>query len=82
MKVGDEVSEGTPILIFAPGDGAVDTPPSLVEQQEPAPGPAAANRWPPRSGRPLAAPPAVSDPDVGWSPGGGARRSERAPDGP
>ena len=35
VKVGDEVSEGTPILMLAPGDGAVSTPPSLVEQQEP-----------------------------------------------
>ena len=37
VKVGDEVSEGSPILLLIPGDGAVSTPPSLVEQQEPAP---------------------------------------------
>jgi pyruvate dehydrogenase E2 component (dihydrolipoamide acetyltransferase) len=37
VKVGDRVSEGTPILVFQPGDGAVTPPPSLVEQQEPAP---------------------------------------------
>ena len=37
VKVGDEVSEGSPILLLTPGDGAVSTPPSLVEQQEPAP---------------------------------------------
>ena len=42
VKVGDEVSEGSPILLLTPGDGAVTTPPSLVEQQEPAPAPAAA----------------------------------------
>ena len=42
VKVGDEVSEGSPILLLTPGDGAVSTPPSLVEQQEPAPAPAAA----------------------------------------
>ena len=41
VKVGDEVSEGTPILMLAPGDGAVSTPPSLVEQQEPPSPPAA-----------------------------------------
>src|SRR6476469_10470652 len=37
VKVGDEVSQGSPILLLIPGDGAVSTPPSLVEQQEPAP---------------------------------------------
>ena len=37
VKVGDEVSEGTPILMLEPGEGAVTAPPSLVEQQEPAP---------------------------------------------
>ena len=37
VKVGDEVSEGSLILLLTPGDGAVSTPPSLVEQQEPAP---------------------------------------------
>jgi pyruvate dehydrogenase E2 component (dihydrolipoamide acetyltransferase) len=37
VKVGDEVSEGTLILMLTPGDGAVSTPPSLVEQQEPSP---------------------------------------------
>jgi pyruvate dehydrogenase E2 component (dihydrolipoamide acetyltransferase) len=37
VKVGDTVSEGSPILLLQPGDGAVTTPPSLVEQQEPQP---------------------------------------------
>ena len=37
VKVGDEVSEGSPILLLTPGDGAVTSPPSLVEQQEPGP---------------------------------------------
>jgi pyruvate dehydrogenase E2 component (dihydrolipoamide acetyltransferase) len=36
VKVGDQVSEGTLILLLQPGEGAVTTPPSLVEQQEPA----------------------------------------------
>jgi pyruvate dehydrogenase E2 component (dihydrolipoamide acetyltransferase) len=38
VKVGDMVSEGTPILMLQPGDGAMTAPPSLVEQQEPPPG--------------------------------------------
>jgi pyruvate dehydrogenase E2 component (dihydrolipoamide acetyltransferase) len=38
VKVGDSVSEGSTILLLAPGDGAISTPPSLVEQQEPTPG--------------------------------------------
>jgi pyruvate dehydrogenase E2 component (dihydrolipoamide acetyltransferase) len=42
VKVGDVVSEGSPILLLTPGNGAVSTPPSLVEQQEPAPAPAPA----------------------------------------
>ncbi|NMI00012.1 branched-chain alpha-keto acid dehydrogenase subunit E2 [Pseudonocardia sp. K10HN5] len=37
VKVGDEVSEGTPILLLAPGEGALTPPPSLVEQQVPQP---------------------------------------------
>jgi pyruvate dehydrogenase E2 component (dihydrolipoamide acetyltransferase) len=37
VKVGDQVSEGTPIVVLQPGDGALTTPPSLAEQQEPAP---------------------------------------------
>jgi pyruvate dehydrogenase E2 component (dihydrolipoamide acetyltransferase) len=60
VKVGDEVSEGTPILLFSSGEGASTTPPSLVEQQEPAPGPAAAKPVAEAVGAPLAAPPAVS----------------------
>jgi pyruvate dehydrogenase E2 component (dihydrolipoamide acetyltransferase) len=56
VKVGDEVSEGSPILMLTPGDGAISTPPSLVEQQEPspsAPAPAAAAE---PTGGPAAAP--------------------------
>ena len=37
VKLGDRVSEGTTILYLAPGEGAVTAPPSLVEQQAPAP---------------------------------------------
>jgi len=35
VKVGDQVSEGTPIMLLIPGNGALTAPPSLVEQQEP-----------------------------------------------
>ena len=63
VKVGDQVSEGTPILMFSSGDGASTTPPSLVEQQEPAPGPAAAKPVSEAVGAPLAAPPAVAGGD-------------------
>src|SRR3954465_5605583 len=37
IKLGDKVSEGTPILLLRGGDGALTQPPSLVEQQKPAP---------------------------------------------
>jgi pyruvate dehydrogenase E2 component (dihydrolipoamide acetyltransferase) len=70
VKVGDEVAEGSPILFLAPGDGAVTTPPSLVEQQEPPPGPAAAKPVAEAVGAPLAAPPAVSSPDSDGAPEG------------
>ena len=56
VKVGDEVSEGSPILLLAPGDGAVSTPPSLVEQQEPGPSAAPAPAAVQPAGGPAAAP--------------------------
>src|SRR5918998_1299213 len=37
IKIGDKVSEGTPIVLLRGGDGALTQPPSLVEQQEPKP---------------------------------------------
>ncbi len=70
VKVGDQVSEGTPILMLSSGDGASTTPPSLVEQQEPAPGPAAAKTVSEAVGAPLAAPPAVATPDDNKAPAG------------
>jgi pyruvate dehydrogenase E2 component (dihydrolipoyllysine-residue acetyltransferase) len=70
VKVGDEVSEGTPILMLSSGDGASTTPPSLVEQQEPAPGPAAAQPVAAAVGAPLAAPPAVATPAENTAPAG------------
>jgi pyruvate dehydrogenase E2 component (dihydrolipoamide acetyltransferase) len=70
VKVGDQVSEGTPILRLSSGDGASTTPPSLVEQQEPAPGPAQAAPVAEAVGAPLAAPPAVASPDDEQAPAG------------
>jgi pyruvate dehydrogenase E2 component (dihydrolipoamide acetyltransferase) len=60
VKVGDQVSEGTPILLLTSGDGASTTPPSLVEQQEPTPGPAQAAPVAEAVGAPLAAPSAIA----------------------
>ena len=37
VKVGDRVSEGRPIVVLEPGDGALSPPTSLIGQQEPAP---------------------------------------------
>jgi pyruvate dehydrogenase E2 component (dihydrolipoamide acetyltransferase) len=68
VKVGDSVSRGTPILYLAPGDGAVTSPPSLVEQQEPAPAQAAQVAT--AVAAPVAAPPAVSTPSTGTAPPG------------
>jgi pyruvate dehydrogenase E2 component (dihydrolipoamide acetyltransferase) len=76
VKVGDVVSEGTPILLLTPGDGAVTTPPSLVEQQEPAPAsaPAAA----PAPAAPAVAPPAGGvDIPTGVHAGPSVRRTAR-----
>jgi pyruvate dehydrogenase E2 component (dihydrolipoamide acetyltransferase) len=40
IKLGDKVSEGHPIIVLKDGDGAtMPEPPSLIEQQEPAPPP-------------------------------------------
>src|SRR3954451_13911622 len=48
VKVGDKVSEGTTILMFKGGAGAMPQPPSLVNQQDPPPQPVAvANTNPP-----------------------------------
>jgi pyruvate dehydrogenase E2 component (dihydrolipoamide acetyltransferase) len=38
VKLGDKVSEGSPIIMLEAGDGALTQPPSLLPQQEPAPG--------------------------------------------
>jgi pyruvate dehydrogenase E2 component (dihydrolipoamide acetyltransferase) len=69
VKVGDEVSEGTPILMLSSGDGASTTPPSLVEQQEPTPGPAAAKPVAETVGAPATAAPAVSGAREADAPG-------------
>jgi pyruvate dehydrogenase E2 component (dihydrolipoamide acetyltransferase) len=73
VKVGDQVSEGTPILMFSSGDGASATPPTLVEQQEPPPGPEQAKPVSEAVGAPLAAPPGVAgatDTDADGAPAG------------
>ena len=74
VKVGDEVSAGSPILLLIPGTGAVSTPPSLVEQQEPAPAAAPAAAPAPAPAAPAAVP------SGGWSrhPRRGTRRALRA----
>ncbi|HEX2134353.1 MAG TPA: dihydrolipoyllysine-residue acetyltransferase [Microvirga sp.] len=64
IKLGDKVSEGTPIVLLRSGDGAMTQPPSLVEQQEPkpaeqpspAPRPAAAPAAPPPAAAPAPVP--------------------------
>jgi pyruvate dehydrogenase E2 component (dihydrolipoyllysine-residue acetyltransferase) len=61
VKVGDQVSEGTPILMLQPGDGAMTAPPSLVEQQEPAPD-AASVTPPPTAPAPTGTAPAPAAP--------------------
>jgi pyruvate dehydrogenase E2 component (dihydrolipoamide acetyltransferase) len=78
VKVGDEVSEGSPILLLTPGNGAVSTPPSLVEQQEPAPASAPATAPAPAPSVPAAAPAAggVEIP-AGIHAGPSVRRSAR-----
>jgi pyruvate dehydrogenase E2 component (dihydrolipoamide acetyltransferase) len=39
VKIGDRVSEGSPILVLKAGDGEMKQPPSMVSQQEPAASP-------------------------------------------
>ncbi len=68
VQIGDAVSQGSLILYLAPGDGAVTTPPSLVEQQEPAP--ATAAKVAQTVAAPAAAPPAVSSPSENVAPAG------------
>src|SRR5215212_6871160 len=70
IKMGDKVSEGTPILLLRGGDGAMTQPPSLVEQQEPKPAeqPSPVSRPP---AQPAAAPPVAPAPAP--AAGGGAQ---------
>ena len=80
VKVGDSVSRGTPILYLAPGDGAVTSPPSLVEQQEPAPAHRRAGGQ--RGGRARRGAARGQHPVGGCGAARGARRSFGAADGP
>jgi pyruvate dehydrogenase E2 component (dihydrolipoamide acetyltransferase) len=54
VKLGDKVSEGSPIVTVKSGDGGMAQPPSLAEQQEPAPSapPPPAPAAPPPDGAP------------------------------
>jgi pyruvate dehydrogenase E2 component (dihydrolipoamide acetyltransferase) len=62
IKIGDRVSQGTPILLMKGGDGALKQPPSLVSQQEPQPQPQPA---------PAAAPAPAPAPAPAAAPTGG-----------
>ncbi len=76
VKVGDEVSQGSPLLLLTPGSGAVSSPPSLVEQQEPAP--ASAPAAVPAPSAPVAAPAAGGvDTPAGVHAGPSVRRTAR-----
>jgi pyruvate dehydrogenase E2 component (dihydrolipoamide acetyltransferase) len=76
VKVGDEVTQGSLILLLTPGSGAVSTPPSLVEQQEPAP--ASASAAVPAPSAPAAAPAAGGvDTPAGIHAGPSVRRTAR-----
>ena len=78
VKVGDVVSVGSPILLLTPGDGAVSTPPSLVEQQEPAPASTPAAAPAPAPSAPAAAPAAGGvDTPAGIHAGPSVRRTAR-----
>ena len=76
VKVGDVVSVGSPILLLIPGNGAVSTPPSLLEQQEPAPASAPAAAPAPAPAAPAAAAGAVDTP-AGIHAGPAVRRTAR-----
>ena len=77
VKVGDVVSEGSPILLLTPGNGAVTTPPSLVEQQEPAPAPTPAAAPAPAPSAPAPAAGGVDTP-AGIHAGPSVRRTDAA----
>jgi pyruvate dehydrogenase E2 component (dihydrolipoamide acetyltransferase) len=62
IKIGDKVSEGTPILLLRGGDGAMTQPPTLVEQQEPKPT---------QQTSPVSQPPAASAPAPASAPAAG-----------
>jgi len=57
VKVGDRVSEGSPIVRLRGGEGAMTQPPSLIGQQEP----------PPQQQPPVAVPPATRAAAVDFS---------------
>jgi pyruvate dehydrogenase E2 component (dihydrolipoamide acetyltransferase) len=73
VTVGDRVSEGTPIAVIEPGDGALRQPPSLVVQQEPPPEQAPPPAEPVRP----APPPSDGEATAGAHAGPGVRRLAR-----
>jgi pyruvate dehydrogenase E2 component (dihydrolipoamide acetyltransferase) len=72
VAVGDQVSEGTPIAVIQPGDGALRQPPSLVVQQEPPP-----EQTPEPEPVVEAPPPSDGDATTGAHAGPGVRRLAR-----
>jgi pyruvate dehydrogenase E2 component (dihydrolipoamide acetyltransferase) len=67
IKIGDKVSEGTPILLLRGGDGAMTQPPTLVDQQEPKPTQQTSPVLQPSAAAPTPAPVPT------WTAGGGAQ---------
>ena len=65
IKIGDKVSEGTPILLLRGGDGALTQPPMLVEQQEPKPAQQTSPVSRPSAPSPAAAPASAPAPATG-----------------
>jgi pyruvate dehydrogenase E2 component (dihydrolipoamide acetyltransferase) len=81
VKVGDQVSQGTPIVLLVAGDGPLRPPPSLLVQQEPEPAPQpetveAAPPGPAAAATPLSAPVIPAD-GVGPHAGPAVRRLAR-----
>ncbi len=77
VRVGDEVSEGSRILLLTPGDGAMSAPPSLVEQQEPAPARSAPAPAPAAAPAPALAAAGGLDTPAGVHAGPSVRRTAR-----
>ena len=76
VKVGDRVSEGSPVLTLAAGAAAAPAPPpSLIDQQEPEPAPRPA----PAAAPPPPPPATTGDGAAGAAPAPGHAAAEAAP---